>query len=81
MDLTACTPERALVVLMAWITRLAELTRSSLYDYRPAADRQELDQQSDGAAAFPAVFISAGAAHWTEDMQLMFELHAAANVT
>ena len=56
VDLNACTPERALVVLMAWISQLASLVRAG----RPGAIH-DCEHQSEGAVAMPNAYISAGA--------------------
>ena len=58
VDLTACTPGRALVVLMAWVSRLAELMRPCLMESDSAAGQDS--GRSEGTAAVPAAFISAG---------------------
>ncbi len=60
VDLTACTPGRALVVLLAWVSRMAELMRPHLTESGMAAAGQN-SGRPEGAAAVPAAFISAGA--------------------
>ena len=68
VDLNACTPERALVVLMAWISQLANLVRVG-----PGGSNCKPGQSSENVAAMPNAFISAGAGEvhehlvWEED--------------